>query len=94
MSCFSSVPGKAGPNPEGDCYMDTKKIVEDSGKPEMRPFFMPNIIPSIHEGKVQPHKAGDEIKEAPETAWKFISPEMMPMPGTPDFCEFHMDGVV
>ena len=26
--------------------------------------------------------------------WKFISPEMMPMPGTPDFCEFRMDGVV
>ena len=49
---------------------------------------MPNIIPSIHEEKVQPHNHGDEIKEAPETAWKFISPEMMPMPGTPDFCEF------
>ena len=64
--------------------MDTKKIVEDSGKPEIRPFFMPSIIPSIYEEKVQPHKHGDEIKEAPETAWKFISPEMMPMPGTPD----------
>jgi hypothetical protein len=74
--------------------MDIRKIVEDSGEPEIRPFLMPDIIPSIHEEKVQLHTHGDEIKEAPETAWKFISPEMMPMPGTPDFCEFRMDGVV
>jgi len=74
--------------------MGTPKIVEDSGKPEMKPIFNLDMSHLIDEGRVQLHKGGREIKETPEMIWELISPEMIPMPGTPDFCEFCMDGVV
>ena len=74
--------------------MDSPKTFKGAGKPEMKPIFYPDMIRMFDEGKAQLHKGGGETRESNEMVWSTISPEMMPMPGTPDFCEFRMDGAM
>ena len=74
--------------------MDLPEIVKGAGKLEMKPIFYPDMIRMIDERRTQLHKGSGETREFNEMAWSSLSPEMMPMPGTPDFCEFLMDGAM
>jgi hypothetical protein len=73
--------------------MDSPEILKGTGKFEMKPIFYPDMIRTFDEGKAQLHKGGG-TRESHEMVWSKLSPQMMPMPGTPDFCEFLMDGAM
>jgi hypothetical protein len=74
--------------------MDFPEIFEKAGTPEMKPIFYPDLIRMIEKGNVQLPAGGGESGASHQTGWHLVSPQMMPMPGTPDFCEFLMDGAM
>jgi hypothetical protein len=74
--------------------MDFPEIEKKSDKTEMTPIFFPDMIRTFDTGKTRLQTGGSPTEESYKPIWSTLSPEMVPMPGTPDFCEFRMDGAV
>lgn len=74
--------------------MGSLEIFKGTDSPEMEPIFYLDMIRMIDEGRAQACMGSGAPRASNEMVWSSLSPEMMPMPGTPDFCEFLMDGAM
>jgi hypothetical protein len=74
--------------------MGSLEIFKGTDNPQMQPIFYLDMIRMIDEGRVQAYMGGGATRASNEMVWSSVTPEMIPMPGTPDFCDFRMDGAV
>jgi hypothetical protein len=74
--------------------MKAYEIIEGPDKNEIKPISDIDIIRGIVKGEVLSGGGENGSNEAREVDRDSVSLEMMPMPGTPDFCEFLMEGAV
>jgi hypothetical protein len=74
--------------------MDLPEISDHAEAPEMKPIFYPGMVRVMEQRNVWLPASGSDVREYHDKGWHSLMPDMMPMPGTPDFCEFLMDGAV